>query len=322
MARGGLRDQLGGGFHRYATDREWRLPHFEKMLYDNGLLLESYAREHARTGAPEARRVALATAEFLARELTSPEGAFWSAIDAETAGREGAYYVWTRREIESALGAEDAAFLAPLLGFAGEPFFEHDAYVLHLPRPLEVAARERRTRREALLAEMEPLAAKLLEARERRQRPATDDKVLADWNGTAIAGLAVAGHRLGRPDLIERAARAADFLLATLRSADGTLLHSWRAGQGRTGAFLADYVLVVRGLLRLGEASGERRWLAEAVRLQEEQEARVASPRGGYFNAAGGADLLARGKEVFDGAMPGANGVAAHNLLDLAAATG
>src|SRR5580693_4557073 len=140
MARGGIYDQLGGGFHRYSTDREWKVPHFEKMLYDNGFLLELYAREHARTGDPEAARVARETAAFLRREMTSPEGALWSAIDAETHGHEGSYYVWSRAEIESVLGAEDAAFLAPLLGFAGPPFFEEDRYVLHLPAPLAAAA--------------------------------------------------------------------------------------------------------------------------------------------------------------------------------------
>ncbi len=321
MARGGIFDQLGGGFHRYSTDREWRVPHFEKMLYDNGLLLEAYAREHARSGSPEARRVALETAGFLAREMTSPEGGLWSAIDAETDGREGAYYVWTRAELGRALGEEDATFLAPILGFGDEPFFEGEAYVLHLPRALDVAARERRIARAELLAEIDPLRAKLLEARGRRKRPATDDKILADWNGTAIAGLAEAGHRLSRPDLIARAERAAEFLLATVRSPGGVLLHSWRAGEGRIEAFLGDYVFLVRGLLRLHRATGAARWIDAAALLQQEQDRRLASPRGGYFNAAEAPDLMVRGKELFDGAMPGANGVAALNLLELAAAT-
>ncbi|HLF55225.1 MAG TPA: hypothetical protein VI942_00125, partial [Thermoanaerobaculia bacterium] len=322
MARGGICDQLGGGFHRYATDREWRVPHFEKMLYDNGLLLELYAAEHARTGNAEAGRVARETAGWLGREMTAPEGAFWSAIDAETDGHEGAYYVWKRRELDAALGAEDAEFLAPILGFGDEPFFEHDAYVLHLPRPLEVQARERRTSREALLAEIDPLRRRLLAARSMRQRPATDDKVLSDWNGTAIAGLAAAGTSLGAPELLERAARAAEFLLGSLRAEDGTLLHAWRAGSGRVAAFLSDYVFLGRGLLRLHAATGERRWLDEAIRLQEEQERRLASPRGGYFNAAESDDLLFRSKELFDGAMPAANGVAALHLLELRGATG
>jgi hypothetical protein len=322
MARGGICDQLGGGFHRYATDREWRLPHFEKMLYDNGLLLELYAREHGRTGHPEARRVALAAAGWLGREMTSPEGAFWSAVDAETDGHEGAYYVWTRDELVGALGPEEATFLAPLFGFAEEPFFEENAYVIHLPRPLDVQARARRTTREELLLEIEPLRARLLAARDRRRRPATDDKILADWNGTAISGLAVAGRLLGDAELTRRAERAAEFVLAHLRGPDGKLLHTWRSGEGRIAGFLSDYVFFVRGLLRLFEATGAPRWLEEARRLQQEQGRRLGSPRGGYFNAEGAADLLYRSKELFDGAMPAANGVAALNLIDLAAASG
>ena len=322
MAQGGICDQLAGGFHRYSTDREWRVPHFEKMLYDNGLLLELYSREHARSGRSEPARAALETARWLGREMTSPAGALWSAVDAETDGHEGAYYVWSRAEIDAVLGAEDAEFLAPLYGFADEPFFEGEAYVLHLPRPLAVQAVARRTTREALLAEIAPLRSKLLEARDRRKRPATDDKILADWNGTAIAGLAVAGAALARPELVERAARAAEFVLAALRGAGGTLLHAWRAGEGRIAAFLSDYVFLVRGLVRLHRASGEARWLDEARRLTAEQERRLASPQGGYFNAAESDDLLIRGKELFDGALPAANGVAALNLLELHAATG
>ncbi len=330
MARGGIYDQLAGGFHRYATDREWRVPHFEKMLYDNGLLLEVFAHEHARSGSPEAARIVRETADFLAREMTLPDlegqpgtgGGLWSAIDAETGGREGAYYVWTRDELDLALGIEGATFLAPLLGFQGEPFFEETRYVLHLPRGLDVQAQERRLTREQLLAEMAPLRAKLLAVRSRRRRPATDDKILADWNGTVIAGLAVAGKALAEPGFVDQARRAADFVLRNLRSADGTLLHSWRRGAGRIEAGLTDYAYFVRGLLRLHEASGEGRYLHEALRLTDEQERRLGSPRGGFFNTADAPDLLVRGKEIFDGAMPGANGVAALNLLDLAAATG
>jgi uncharacterized protein YyaL (SSP411 family) len=194
--------------------------------------------------------------------------------------------------------------------------------VLHLPRPLDVVARQRRTTRAALLAELEPLLAKLAAARAARPRPATDDKILADWNGTAIAGFAAAGRALARPDLVERAARAADAVLRDLRAPDGTLLHSWRNGIGRVRAFLADYVFLIHGLLRLHEASGDRRWLDEAIRLEAEMGRRLGSPHGGYFNAEQSEDLLVRGKELFDGALPAANAVAALDALDLAAATG
>ncbi len=322
MARGGIYDQLGGGFHRYATDREWKIPHFEKMLYDNGFLLELYALEHARTGDPQAARVVRQTAEWLAREMTSPEGAFWSAIDAETHGHEGAFYVWTREELMAALGEEDFTFLAPLLGFAGPPFFEGSHYVLHLPEPLEAAAGRRRMPVEDLIRDVDAGRAKLFAARERRERPLTDDKVLADWNGMVIRGLAVAGKLLNEPSFVERAARAADFILRTMHPEGGTLLHSWRQGQGKIPAYLGDYAFLVRGLLALHEATGEERWLAAAVSLTREQSKRLRDPEGGYFVGGESPDVLFRSKDIFDGATPAANAIAVLNLLDLADRTG
>ncbi len=320
MARGGIYDQLAGGFHRYATDQEWKVPHFEKMLYDNGFLLELYAREHARTADPQAARVARETAAFLEREMTSPEGALWSAIDAETGGHEGAYYVWTRAEIEAAVGEEDAVFAAPLLGFAGPPFFEGDRYVLHAPERWEEVAHRRRLDPEELLRDLAGPRRRLLEARSRRPRPATDDKILTDWNGIAIAGLAVAGQLLGEPKFVAQAARAAEVVLREMRPAAGPLRHVWRAGHGpaRIPAFLADYAFLARGLLALHAATGEARWLAAAVELADEQEQRLADPEGGYFVAGVGPDLLFRSKDPFDGATPAANAIAALNLIDLA----
>lgn len=322
MGRGGICDQLAGGFHRYATDREWRVPHFEKMLSDNALLLEVYARDFARTGASERARVARATAGFLLAEMRSPEGAFWSALDAETDGHEGAYYVWTRAELEAELGAEDAAWAAPLLGFAGEPFFEEKAYVLHLPKPVDVLARERRTAPDALWAELAPLRARLLAARGRRRRPPTDDKLLADWNGLAIAGLATAGRLLGEPAYVESAAAAAGFLLASLRPDGGALRRSWRAGRTGVEAQLGDYAALLRGVVALHEATGEGRWLDEGARLADELTARLRAPGGGFFNAAAAPDLLVRAQDVFDGAAPAANPLAALALLDLAGPSG
>ncbi len=321
MARGGIYDQLGGGFHRYATDREWKIPHFEKMLYDNGLLLEVYALEWRRRADPEAERVIRETAAFLARELTAPEGAFWSALDAETDGREGAFYAWSREQLRAALGEEGLGFLAPLYGFDGPPFFEGE-YVLHLPRPLAEQAERRRKSREELLAEIAPLRARLFEVRARRKRPLTDDKILADWNGTAIAGLALAGEVLGDEGLVGQAARAAEFVLATMRPAGGPLIHSWRDGRAGPRAFLSDYAFLVRGLLALHRATGDGSWLEAAAGLAAEQGERLGDPAGGFFVAEESADVLFRSKEVFDGAMPGANAVAVLNLLELAERTG
>ena len=322
MARGGIYDQLGGGFHRYATDREWKIPHFEKMLYDNGFLLELYAREHARTGDVQAARIVRETAGWIAREMTAPEGAFWSAIDAETHGHEGAFYVWSREELMAALGEEDLTFLAPLLGFDGPPFFEGSHYVLHLPERLDEVARRRRMSLEDLMRELDAGRARLFEARGRRERPATDDKILTDWNGTAIAGLAVAGKLLGEPALVRQAERAADFILGTMRPGGGPLLHVWRQGQGKIAAYLADYVFLVRGLLALHDATGEARWLAAAGELTSEQLRRLRDPQGGFFTAGVSPDVLFRSKDVFDSAMPAANAVAVLNLVDLGRRTG
>jgi len=330
MARGGIYDQLGGGFHRYATDREWKVPHFEKMLYDNGFLLEVYAREHARTGDPEMARIVRETAAWIAREMTSPEGALFSAIDAETDAREGAFYVWTAEELEKTLGEEDFQFLAPIYGFDGPPFFEGSEYVLHLPRRFDEVARSRKMSPEALSIEIAAPAGKLFEARAKRKRPLTDDKVLADWSGIAIAGLAHGGRLLDDPGMVEQAAKAARFVLREMwpqveqekgergKTTRGPLRHTWRQGEAKLPAFLSDYAFLVRGLLALHEATGEDSWLDSAVALTEEQIERLEDPRGGFFDAGEGGDLLFRTREIFDGALPAGNSVAALNLLILA----
>ena len=319
MARGGIYDQLGGGFHRYATDREWKIPHFEKMLYDNGLLLEVYARHFGLTADPQSARVLRQTADFLSRELTSDEGAFWSALDAETGGAEGAFHVWTRQELRRTLGEEDFGFLAPLYGFDGKPFFEGEHYVLHLPERLDRQAKRRRTSESELTAELEPLRRRLFEARAERPHPLTDDKILVDWNGTVIAGLALAGSVLGDESMIDRAVAAADFILERLRSRGGRLLHAWRRGAGEIEAFLGDYVFLVRGLLALGRATGEEKWRDVAAEMTREQIERLADEEGGFYASESRADVLVRSKDLFDGAMPAANSIAVLNLLELAA---
>ena len=322
MARGGIFDQLGGGFHRYATDAEWNVPHFEKMLYDNGLLLEIFAREWARTGNPEMARVARQTAAFLEREMLDDAGFFWSALDAETDGEEGAYYVWGRDELMDALGEEDFRFAAPLLGFDGPPFFEGSSYVLHLPRSLGDQAGMRRMELEQLLEQLDPLRQRLLAKRQERERIATDDKILVDWNGMAIAGLATAGSLLPEPALTEMARRAAEAILDRLRGTDGGLLHTWRDGRAKVEAFLADYVFLTHGLLALHEATDDSRWLQTAAAITEEQVERLGDPLGGFFNSVPRDDLLVRSKEVVDGAVPAANSVAVLNLLSLYQRTG
>ncbi len=320
MARGGIYDQLGGGFHRYATDREWKIPHFEKMLYDNGLLLELYAREWARNGDPEMARVARATVGWLEREMSSDEGAFWAALDAETDGVEGAFYVWTADELRAVLGTEDFGFLAPLYGFDRPPFFEERHYVLHLPRPLAEQAEKRKIGAGELGAQIEPLRARLFEARAERAPVLTDRKVLADWNGMAIAGVAEAGRLLPEPEFVARASRAAEAVLERLRPA-GELLHVRRGDQPPVPAFSADYAFLVRGLLALDRAAAGEGWLELAAELADEQISRLEDPEGGFFTSAA-TEILCRSKEAFDGATPAANAIAALNLIELAQRTG
>ena len=323
MARGGLYDQLAGGFHRYSTDGQWLVPHFEKMLYDNAELASIYAA--ADSLAPEAgfARVARETLAFVSAEMTGPHGAFLSAIDAETDGHEGFYYTWTRDELKATLGPDDDAFLAPIWGFDGPANFEHTRYVLHLPRPLALVAQEHGLDLGLLLARIDRGKKALLAARARRDRPLVDDKVLADWNGLMIAGFAEAGRRLGDAAALEAARRAAGFVLENLRDlTTGELLHTWREGRARVPAFLDDYAFFVHGLLSLHAATAEPRWLAEALRLVREQETRLGDPAGGYFAAGAAPDLLFRAKPAFDGAVASGNGVAALNLLELYRVTG
>ncbi|MEM9293259.1 MAG: thioredoxin domain-containing protein [Acidobacteriota bacterium] len=350
MARGGIYDQLGGGFHRYATDAGWRVPHFEKMLYDNGFLLEIYARAAALGDAPQLsnfqrngsqvhgsqlhgsqlRRVVEETAAFLARELTGSDGELWSAIDAESEDedgehREGAYFAWTLPQLDEVLGEERARRLAPALGFDRPPFFEEHAYVLHQPEPRAELIQQLGLEGEALEAfeaELQRAKAELLAARDRRHRPLTDDKVLTDWSAIAIHGLVTAGHLLDRPELVERGARAADFLLRHLRRDDGLLLHSWRQGPGSHGAYLGDYAFLVRALLALHRSTGEERWLTQAVELAEQQAARLGDSAGGFHTAAAAPDLVVRGKETMDGALPSANSISVLNFLELHRLTG
>jgi hypothetical protein len=321
MARGGLHDQLAGGFHRYSVDARWLVPHFEKMLYDNGALASLYAGAHALAPDLGFARVARAILDFVGAEMTGPHGGFLSAIDAETDGEEGAYYTWTREELEAHLGPEDARFLAPLWGFDGPPNFEHTRYVLHLPKPLPEAASDLSLSEDALLARLERGRRALLDARAKRERPLVDDKVLADWNGLMIAGFADAARHLKDPALLEPARRAARFVLENLVEG-GELRHAWREGRGRVLAFLDDYAFLVQGLLALHAATREDRWREDALRLLAEQEERLGDPSGGYFAAGETPDLLFRAKPAFDGAVASGNGIAALNLLALHRATG
>ncbi len=318
MARGGLQDQLAGGFHRYSTDETWLVPHFEKMLYDNAALAPLYAEAADLAPGLGFERVSRATLDFVLRELTSPEGGFLSAIDAETEGHEGAYYTWTRDELVAHLGADHDLF-ASVYGLDGPANFEADRYVLSLPIPFEEAARTRGLSEKELEDRLRAARTALKQARDQRKRPLVDDKILTDWNGLMIGAMARAGARLGDERYVQAAASAARFVKDRLAPPSSPpLLHVYREGMARVPAFLDDYAFLIEGLLSLATATGDEGWTQEAVRLQSEQDERLLDPRdGGYYAAGDDAHLLIRSKPAFDGALASGNGVSAVNLVEL-----
>ncbi len=322
MGRGGIYDQVGGGFHRYSTDERWLVPHFEKMLYDNAHLAELLALAWQETGDPEFERLDRGTLDFVLAEMTLAEGGFKSAIDAETDGEEGAYYVWSAAELRAVLGEDGFGLLAPIYGFDGAPTFEGDRYVLQLTAPLAEQAQRLGTEREALLQRLAPELAKLAATRSRRERPLVDDKVLTDWNGMMIAAMARAGAILAEPRYRAAAERAADFLLANFWPEGGTLHHAWRGGEAKIEAFLDDYAFLLRGLLALDESGEDPRWLAAAERLADELERRLAAPQGGYYLAAADPQLLFQPLSATGGAIPAGNSIVALGLIELAERTG
>ncbi|GAA3473837.1 thioredoxin domain-containing protein [Nonomuraea roseola] len=308
MARGGIYDQLGGGFARYSVDAEWVVPHFEKMLYDNALLLRVYTHWWKATGAPLARRVALETADWLLREMRTPEGGFASALDADSEGEEGRFYVWTPAQLHEALG-EDAQWAVELFEVKGT--FEHGASVLQLLEDPDDTGRYERVR------------ARLMAARDLRVRPGRDDKVVASWNGLVIAALAETGTVFERPDLVE-AASAAAALLAGTHVTDGRLLRTSRDGRpGHNAGVLEDYANLAEGLITLYGVTGETRWFELAGRLLDVVLDRFADGRGGFFDTADDAErLFQRPQDPADNATPSGQFAAAGALLSYAALTG
>jgi len=329
MAGGGIRDHLGGGFHRYATDRRWRVPHFEKMLYDNAQLARIYAEACRAAGRQEYRRVAEEVLEWVLREMTGPAGGFHSALDADSDGEEGKFYLWRREEIVEVLGADDGELFCRAYGVQETGNFRDEATgrqagtnILHLPRPLEACAKAEALPVADLRERLRVGRARLLARRDRRARPLRDDKVLTGWNGLMIGSFAYAGRQLGRPRYVEAAAKAARFVLANLRK-DGRLLRTWRGGQARLAAYLDDYAFLADGLIELHQATGRKQWLDEAEALAAAMDTHYRDPNGGFFfTAADHEDLLVRSKSPFDQAIPSGNAVASHVLVRLGRLTG
>ena len=311
LCQGGIYDHLGGGFARYAVDARWLIPHFEKMLYDNAQLLELLAAVAATTGEPLFRTRAEETVAWLIREMRAPEGGFAAALDADSEGREGAFYVWTEAEIDAVLGP-DAALFKAVYGVVPAGNWEGRTILNRLdPAPSGVD--------ESALA---AARTRLLAARDRRPRPRRDDKVLADWNGLMIAALATAGTLLDRSDWVALAARVDDEIEA-LVAADGRLRHSYRAGQTRGLAILDDHAALARAAIALYEATGEARHLDRARAHVAEADARFRDPQGGgyFLTAADAPDLIVRLKTAIDGATPAGNAVMVEVLARLYALT-
>ncbi len=321
MAEGGIYDQLGGGFHRYSTDKQWLVPHFEKMLYDNALLSRVYLHTYLVTGVPFYRRIVEETLDYVVREMTSPEGGFYSTQDADSEGAEGKFFVWTPAEIEQVLSAEDAALFMPYYDVTKRGNFE-GKNILHVQSRTRDAD-ETQVSDEALEESLKQSRAQLFKVREERVKPGRDEKILTSWNGLMLRSFAEAGRYLERLDYIEVATKNAEFLLRELRK-DGRLLRTYKDGRAHLNGFLEDYAFLADGLLALYEATFEPRWFAEARALMD-----AAIPlfedtqNGGFFDTGSDAEaLISRPKDIMDNATPAGNSVAVDVLLRLAAFTG
>ncbi|ADU52046.1 hypothetical protein Tmar_1963 [Thermaerobacter marianensis DSM 12885] len=328
MALGGLFDHLAGGFHRYATDRAWLIPHFEKMLYDQAQLVPLYLDAYRLTGDPFYAGVARQTLHFVLDEMTAPEGGFISTLDADSEGREGAYYVWTPDQLREALGDPDeAALAARWFGVTEEGNFEDGTTVLYravADQDLPALAREWGTNRDELQRRLESIRRRLLDARRRRTPPGRDDKILVGWNGLMIAAFAQAAPVLDEPGYAAAARRAAEFILGTLRRPHGRLLHAYRGRPLDVPGFLPDYAFLIGGLLALHAADGDPRWLEEADRLARPMiETFWDDAAGVFYDAPEEAGTpLVRPVELFDQALPAGSAAAATVLARLAVITG
>jgi uncharacterized protein len=318
MADGGIYDHLGGGFARYSVDAYWLVPHFEKMLYDNALLARIYLEAHQATGDPFYRRVAEETLDYVLRDMTSPEGGFYSAEDADSEGEEGKFYVWTPTEIEGVLDPDDARLALRYWDVTDGGNFE-GKNILNVPRPPEVVAGEFGVSPEELWERIVGIREKLLAFREERVRPGRDEKVLAAWNGLMLRAFALAARVTGRDDYREAARRNATFLLENMKT-DGRLHRSHKDGRARFNGYLEDYAMVADGLVDLYEATFETRWLAEADNLCDAMNELFwdEERRAFYDTPADHEELVTRPRDVYDNATPSGNSVAVEVMLRLA----
>ena len=322
MAHGGIYDQLGGGFHRYSVDARWLAPHFEKMLYDNALLSQIYLHTYLVTKAPFYRQIVEETLDYVVREMTSPEGGFYSTQDADSEGEEGKFFLWTPPEVEALLSAQDAELFMRYYDVTKRGNFE-GKNILHVQEDAQAVADQAQISVDELLTSLERSRVALFAAREQRVKPARDEKILTSWNGLMLRSFAEAARYLDRGDYLQVAVKNAHFLLTSLKQ-DGRLLRTYKDGHAHLNGYLEDYTFLADGLLALYEASFDSRWFAEARALIDQAIALFADEQnGGFFDTGNDHEtLVSRPKDIMDNATPAGNSVAAYVLLRLAAFTG
>ncbi len=330
MRNGGVYDHIGFGFHRYSTDAEWLVPHFEKMLYDNALLALAYLELYQATKNPDYSKTAIEIFTYILRDMTSPEGGFYSAEDADSEGEEGKFYVWTTEEIENILDKDEADLIKKVFNIEETGNFLEEATkrklgsnILHLKDSLSSLAKEFNFTEQELRVKIEEIREKLFNIRVKRIYPHKDDKILTDWNGLMIAALARGAQILCDPLYLKAAEQAVKFILNDLRKSDGRLLHRYRDGNNEIDAYLDDYAFFIWGLLELYETTFDNSYLKTAIELNKAQIEHFWDDKigGFFFTADDGEELLIRQKDIYDGAIPSGNSVSMLNLLKLAQLT-
>jgi uncharacterized protein YyaL (SSP411 family) len=320
MAAGGIYDQLGGGFHRYSTDERWLVPHFEKMLYDQALLTRAYGEAYQLTQKPLYRRIVRETADYVLARMTHPQGGCYSAEDADSNDVEGAYYVWGRQDVKTALGANTDLFCAAY-GISQEGNWD-GSNILFRPRGWEFIARENQISEQDLAALMDSCRMRLFDERQKRISPSLDDKVLTDWNGLMISAMSLAYRVSTEPRFLQAAEKAARFIWKYLFK-QSILLHSFWRDSAKQPGYLSDYAFLISGLIDLYQITFDLEWMDWAIELQTSAFRLFADDQGGFYYAAQDRnDLIARSKNLFDNAIPSGNSVMIRNLLRLSNMTG
>lgn len=331
MRLGGVFDHVGFGFHRYSTDSKWRLPHFEKMLYDQAMLTMAYTEAYQITGNVEYKETAREIISYVLRNLTDGQGAFYTAEDADSEGEEGKFYLWTEQEIRTLLTKEEAGLAAKIFNVTAIGNFEEitnaerkKCNVLYQEKSLIEIASDLHTSRDELQKRMDSIRNKLFAGRESRVHPSKDDKILADWNGLMIAALAKAARAFDQPEYAESARKAVDFVLGKMCDAENNLQHRYRDGKTDIAGFLDDYVFLTWGLTEIYEGSFDEKYLKRAVELTEKALKKFwDNDRGGFFFTAKDSEFaLVREKTAYDSAYPSGNSVAALNMVRLSRLTG